>query len=83
MNIITIVFVIPAFPSPAGVNYYELETYFKKNGFVYGGFRPQQGLTIMNYPVEFRLTVMSLVGFPSPAGVNYYESFYIFIHSKR
>ena len=34
------------FPSPTGVNYYELELKCKKTSRT--GFRPQQGLTIMN-----------------------------------
>ena len=36
------------------------------------GFRPQQGLTIMNNYREFNNGGM--FEFPSPTGVNYYES---------
>ena len=37
------------------------------------GFRPQQGLTIMNIQsLFFQSSVSNL--FPSPTGVNYYES---------
>ncbi len=35
------------FPSPTGVNYYELSTLSVKKRMA-KGFRPQQGLTIMN-----------------------------------
>ena len=37
------------FPSPTGVNYYELNDNFSGKYYI-DGFRPQQGLTIMNYP---------------------------------
>ena len=37
------------FPSPTGVNYYELwDYYYEYVEGVHYGFRPQQGLTIMN-----------------------------------
>ena len=38
------------FPSPTGVNYYELK--LKTATFTIFSFRPQQGLTIMNYKAE-------------------------------
>ena len=36
-----------SFPSPTGVNYYELNDNFSGKYYI-DGFRPQQGLTIMN-----------------------------------
>ena len=58
------------FPSPTGVNYYELSLY-SISGEATTGFRPQQGLTIMNFKeCQDRLHNLQ---FPSPTGVNYYE----------
>ena len=69
----TSVIVLRAFPSPTGVNYYELEIV----GIVFMqtsvSFRPQQGLTIMNHSL-FNVNVKpTTFKFPSPTGVNYYE----------
>ena len=36
-------------------------------------FRPQQGLTIMNYDIAILEKVLKSYWFPSPTGVNYYE----------
>ena len=59
------------FPSPTGVNYYEHhDTEFYKA--CKEGFRPQQGLTIMNLGAEVVATFKN-IEFPSPTGVNYYE----------
>ncbi len=39
-----------------------------------GDFRPQQGLTIMNFMQSLQIfNYESNEGFPSPTGVNYYE----------
>ena len=38
------------------------------------GFRPQQGLTIMNDKALLLLHIISIISmFPSPTGVNHYE----------
>ena len=60
------------FPSPTGVNYYELKTIRNSITKVVLSFRPQQGLTIMNVS-EFSIDSEFDIGFPSPTGVNYYE----------
>ena len=62
------------FPSPTGVNYYELSLY-SISGEATTGFRPQQGLTIMNILNNYSKG-FSVIEFPSPTGVNYYESPY-------
>lgn len=57
-------------PSPTGANHYELVLQRLKRK--YGGFRPLQGLTIMN---RFKMRVNEVLArvFPSPTGVNHYE----------
>ena len=55
------------FPSPTGVNYYESMNALKaSNKAINKGFRPQQGLTIMNYISEMRtLVVHQVVSVPN------------------
>ena len=61
------------FPSPTGVTYYEYY-YEYLDGIEYeNGFRPQQGLLIMNANKAVQKAVRTN-GFPSPTGVTYYES---------
>ena len=36
-------------------------------------FRPQQGLTIMNWEDSKPTSIEEVLKFPSPTGVNYYE----------
>ena len=63
------------FPSPTGVNYYELITReLLTEQQVEESFRPQQGLTIMNYRENDEGKQLLKIMFPSPTGVNYYES---------
>ena len=60
------------FPSPTGVTYYELEKSPTLRSATYEGFRPQQGLLIMNATISV-LTKYAILSFPSPTGVTYYE----------
>ena len=60
-----------AFPSPTGVNYYQLITLGTTLTVTSTSFRPQQGLTIMNW--NFKSSEYYRCEFPSPTGVNYYE----------
>ena len=60
------------FPSPTGVNHYEsMSEDFPSSRKQEKGFRPQQGLTIMNEYLESH--GITLEKFPSPTGVNHYE----------
>ena len=61
------------FPSPTGVTYYEsYKTYQEWKYSGYQGFRPQQGLPIMNH-LKQMLEDKIITQFPSPTGVTYYE----------
>ena len=52
------------FPSPTGVTYYELEEIeAKRNGL--DGFRPQQGLLIMNRSKKMRTIKICRVSVPN------------------
>ena len=64
-------FIDLVFPSPTGVTYYEYFSVNKRsNEIEICGFRPQQGLLIMNR--ETLNNGFDLM-FPSPTGVTYYE----------
>ena len=63
------------FPSPTGVNYYEYcqSSLDALRSQMSDGFRPQQGLTIMNGYSLISEGIEKFYPFPSPTGVNYYE----------
>ena len=74
MNIITIVFVIPAFPSPAGVNYYESNNIIVECLVFIFLFPSPAGVNYYEFiKVETFDGGVHISKFPSPAGVNYYE----------
>ena len=68
------------FPSPTGVTYYEYYDLYMTVVKTYDGFRPQQGLPIMNKKAVFSMEIKTQKEFPSPTGVTYYELFYPFVH---
>ena len=61
------------FPSPTGVNHYEYQKALSTEIINIYCFRPQQGLTIMNYDFGTCGNSDEYEEFPSPTGVNHYE----------
>ena len=62
---------LTSFPSPTGVDHYEYKMIEAFECDMALGFRPLQGLTIMNK--TFDNLKHSFILFPSPTGVDHYE----------
>ena len=58
------------FPSPTGVNYYELVAMLMVIVVNYIGFRPQQGLTIMNMILHHMITMCNTQSFRPQQGLT-------------
>ena len=65
------------FPSPTGVNYYECEG-INNNTHIFG-FRPQQGLTIMNWSDFLRTDVHKISSFRPQQGLTIMNIVVMFI----